>query len=426
MFQRVTRVKSQMNVVFRPGGKVFYGWWIVAACAGVGLLRALTWSKSYGGFTLYLQEDFGWSMSILSLTFALTHIEVLGPLQGWLADKYGPRQLLIIGMLSHACGLFIFSQVNSITTYVVACLVIGLGSSFRPETVAIVNWFDLHRSKAIALTHMGRSIGGLYVPFVIIGLEAIGWRDMSMFFGVMILTLGLPLASVVRHRPEDFNEVPDGISTRNNYCDNESESAKDCVAQSSLTWQQAVREHSFWRISVGHGLSVLTVSAVNAHLVPHLTLILRYTPVEAGFVYALMSGMRVCGLFLGGYLGDIYEKRFLCTICMLGHCFGLLVVTYATTFGWVFAFTLIYGISWGVRGPMVVAMRADYFGTKSFGVISGIAETVLSIAAFVAPIFCGVLYDLYGNYTVAFTVIAFCSLGGGLCFWFARPPTPGN
>ena len=71
-------------------------------------------------------------------------------------------------------------------------------------------------------------------------------------------------------------------------------------------------------------------------------------------------------------------------------------------------------------------MRADYFGTKSFGVISGIAETVLSIAAFVAPIFCGVLYDLYGNYTVAFTVIAFCSLGGGLCFWFARPPTPGN
>ena len=38
------------------------------------------------------------------------------------------------------------------------------------------------------------------------------------------------------------------------------------------------------------------------------------------------------------------------------------------------------------------------------------------------PIAGGVLYDIYGNYELAFTVIAFCSLSGGLCFWFAMPP----
>jgi len=110
MLQRFAQVKPRMNALFRPGGKVFYGWWIVLACAGVQWLAALTWMHSYGGYTLHLQEEFGWSMSILSLAFALTRLEsgLLGPLQGWLVDKYGPRLILIIGTLIFGCG-FSFS-----------------------------------------------------------------------------------------------------------------------------------------------------------------------------------------------------------------------------------------------------------------------------------------------------------------------------
>ena len=153
MFQRFAQVKPRMNALFRPGGKVFYGWWIVLACAGVQWLAALTWMHSYGGYTLHLQEEFGWSMSILSLAFALTRLEsgLLGPLQGWLVDKYGPRLILIIGTLIFGCGFFVFSQVNSITTYFVAFILIALGSSlggFATLMVSIVSWFDLHRAKA--------------------------------------------------------------------------------------------------------------------------------------------------------------------------------------------------------------------------------------------------------------------------------------
>ena len=427
MFQRFAQVKPRMNALFRPGGKVFYGWWIVLACAGVQWLAALTWMHSYGGYTLHLQEEFGWSMSILSLAFALTRLEsgLLGPLQGWLVDKYGPRLILVIGTLIFGCGFFVLSQVNSITTYFVAFILIALGSSlggFATLMVSIVSWFDLHRSKAIAWSQLGFSFGGLCVPFAMMGLEAFGWRDMALYSGIMVLVVGLPLVSLVRHRPEDYGEIPDGISIENNATNEESASNNPRVMQISLTWRQAVKEPSFWMISAGHGLSLLTVSSMLAHLIPHLTRSLDYTPVEAGFVFALMTGIQTAGLFLGGYLGDRYDKRIICTICMAGHCFGLLAITYATGFSWVLAFAILHGLSWGVRGPLMVALRADYFGPKSFGTIMGISSLIVMLGMTAGPIAGGVLYDMYGNYELAFTVIAFCSLSGGLCFWFAKPP----
>ena len=87
--------------------------------------------RSYGAYALHLQEEFGWSMSILSLAFALTRLEsgLLGPLQGWLVDRYGPRLVLIIGTVIFGLGFFLFSQVQSITSYFIAFILIALGSS---------------------------------------------------------------------------------------------------------------------------------------------------------------------------------------------------------------------------------------------------------------------------------------------------------
>ena len=246
---------ARLNNIFRPNGHVFYGWWIVLACAGVQWLAALTWMHSYGGYALKLQADFGWSMSVLSLAFALTRLEsgLLGPLQGWLVDRYGPRRILIIGTLIFAVGFFTFSMVESITTYFVAFILIALGSSlggFATLMVSIVSWFDAHRAKAVAMSQIGFSAGGLCVPFVMMGLEAFGWRSMALYSGILILVVGLPLVSLVRHRPEDYGEVPDGIRAQ----DDDGENSSSADTQISLSWRQAVKEPSFWLISSGHAL----------------------------------------------------------------------------------------------------------------------------------------------------------------------------
>ena len=74
MLQALRTLKPRMNALFRPGGRIFYGWWIVAACSGVQWLAAMTWMHSYGAYAVMLKDEFGWSMTVLSAAFALTRL----------------------------------------------------------------------------------------------------------------------------------------------------------------------------------------------------------------------------------------------------------------------------------------------------------------------------------------------------------------
>ena len=423
MTSRFTGFISRTDTMLRPEGKVFYGWWIVAACSGIQWLAAMTWMHSYGAYTLELQAEFGWSMSVLSLAFALTRLEsgLLGPAQGWLVDRFGPKRVLIIGTLIFGVGFFWFSQVNSIPSFFIAFILIALGSSlggFATLMVPIVSWFDKHRSKAVAMSSLGFSVGGMCVPLVVIGLEVFGWRTMAMLSGVLVVAVGVPLSLLIYHRPADRGDVVDGIRD-DKLTDEDATAASKAL---SFTWQQAIRTPAFWLLSIGHGLALLTVSSMLAHLIPHLTLGLGYTPVEAGLVFSLMTGVYTAGLFLGGVLGDRYDKRAICMVCMAGHGLGLLALTYADHLGWIIAFAVLHGLAWGVRGPLMVALRADYFGSHSFGTILGISSLIIMLGMTLGPIVSGVLYDALGNYQLAFTVIAGCSLLGGAFFYLARPP----
>ncbi|MFN3237428.1 MAG: MFS transporter, partial [Pseudomonadales bacterium] len=72
--------------------------------------------------------------------------------------------------------------------------------------------------------------------------------------------------------------------------------------------------------------------------------------------------------------------------------------------------------------PLMVGIRADYFGAASFGTIMGLSSMIVMLGMTAGPLFCGWLYDTYGNYDLAFTSVAIASAVGSLCFWFAKPP----
>ena len=128
----------------------------------------------------------------------------------------------------------------------------------------MVSWFDRHRAKAIAWSQIGFSVGGLCVPLIAIGIETLGWRTMALISGGAVLLLAGPLVQLVRHRPEEIGEVPDG-APRPPAAD-----GTEAPPAISLTARQAMREPSFWLISAGHALSLLTVSSILMHLIPHL------------------------------------------------------------------------------------------------------------------------------------------------------------
>ena len=306
------------NAMLRPGGTLFYGWYIVAGGAGVQFLSGILWMQSYGAYVVLLQEDFGWSKALVAGAFALTRVEsgVLGPLQGWLTDRFGPRRILTIGMLIFALGFYLFSQVETVLGFYVTFGLIAVGSSlggFATVMVSLVNWFDRHRSKAVAFSLMGYSFGGLSVPIIILCLEAFGWRTTALISAGVILLVGLPMVQLVKHRPSEIGGVIDGGAAPG-----ESE-AKDAPLTKTrdFTAREAMRAPAFWFISIGHACSLLTVSTVMVHLVPHLTEGLDYTLAQAGLVVAALTGCQMVGQVTGGYLGDCFNKRIICTICMI-------------------------------------------------------------------------------------------------------------
>ena len=225
---------------------------------------------SYGAYVVLLQDEFGWSKTLVAGAFALTRIEsgILGPLQGWLTDRYGPRRILGIGIVIFGAGFVMFSQIETLLGFYLTFAMIAVGSSlggFATVMVSLVNWFSRHRSKAVAMSQMGYSIGGLAVPLIILCLEAFGWRFTAMLSGIAVILAGLPLVLLVRHRPGDYDEVPDGGEALD--ADGQRIAFQ---AGRDFTAKQAMRTPSFWLISAGHACALLTVSSLLVHLVSHL------------------------------------------------------------------------------------------------------------------------------------------------------------
>ena len=411
---------ASFGKALRPQGTVFFGWYIVASAAGLQLLSGLLWMQSYGAYVVLLQEDFGWSKTMVAGAFALARVEsgVLGPLQGWLVDRFGPKIILTIGILLFGIGFISFSSINSLLGFYLSFAFIAVGSSlggFATVMVSIVNWFHQHRSKAIAVSQIGYSLGGVAVPLLVICLEAIGWRMTAFYSGLVVLLVGLPLAQLVRHRPADYGQVADGqyvVST----------TVTSQLQGVDFSARQAMATSAFWLVSVGHASALLCVSVVMVHLVPHLSQGLGFTLTEAALVVALLTGFQMFGQIVGGYLGDRFNKRWLCIACMVVHALALLELAYATEVSEVILFAIMHGLAWGVRGPLMVAIRADYFGPSAFGTIMGFSSLILMFGMSGGPIIAGYMADLYGDYKIGLVSIACAAFLGSFCFVAARKP----
>lgn len=418
-----TNFSQRIRILFLPNGSLFYGWWIVAVASFVMYLGSLFWIQSYGAYAVVFNREFGWSMTLLAAAYTLTRVEsgLLGPVQGWMADRYGPRLIISIGLLMHGIGLLCLTLVETLPVYFLAVIIISVGISlggYQTLMVAIVNWFQRHRTKAIALTQLGHSLGGLSVPMMAYGLEQFGWRTIAVASGFAAIFLGIPLVQHIRHRPEEKDEVVDGKITGEQYNDRVEKNSEFF----SVSWQNAVRTRAFWFISVGHAIALLSVSTVLVHLIPHLTNNLGMGLTEAGLVFSTVSISQIIGLSCGGYLGDRFSKRIICCYCMIFHGSGMLVLAFFDDYPMVLFFSVLHGIAWGIRGPQMVAIRADYFGTRSFGKIFGISSMVVMFGTMLGPIICGLVVDHYGIYRNAFISIGIISFIGALLFFFARKP----
>ena len=417
-------------------GRVFYGWWIVS---GGFTMQMIVGSLMIHSFTAYfplLQAQFGWSRAMLSGAFALSRAEsgILGPIQGWLIDRFGPRAMVRGGMVIFGAGFIMFSYTDSVLDYYITFLLMALGSSvagFLTVATTVVNWFEKKRGVAMGIAMSGFGIGGLLVPAVAWSLSSLGWRPTAFISGVIIIIIGIPLGQLFRQRPEQYGYLPDGIpiSQRGRDGDSSRESSDygdvnpgDDIG--GFTAREAMRTPVFWLLSLGHSMALLTVGAVSLHLVPHIMETVGLSITAASTAVAVMTVFNIIGQVGGGIVSDRFSKRYMAAIAMLVHAAALIILANATTILPVYVFAMLHGMAWGVRGPLMTTIRADYFGRASFATIMGFSSLVVMLGMTGGPLFAGFMADIFDGYRIPFMIIAAITGLGSFFFAIAGPPKP--
>jgi MFS family permease len=398
---------------------------MVGAGCGLQFLQGGLLHHAFGGYVAVLQEDRGWNKTELSGAAALQQMEaaVLGPLLGWVMDRFGPQGVVRAGVLAFGAGFMLLSLVETLLQFYAAFVLVALGSSlcgFFPLNVALIHWFERLRARALSAMSLGLALGGIFVPVVGWSLVAYGWRATAFASGVLAIVAGYPLARIIRRRPEDFGETVDGMAASPA---TEFHAASNRAAR-DFTVHEALRTPAFWLLSLGHGFALFVVGAVSVHAIPHMTEALGYTVGAAAMVITLVTICQIGGVMIGWVIGDRYEKRLIAAACMLMHALGLLSLTYASGHGAVIAFAALHGVAWGLRGPFMQAIRADYFGRRAIGMIMGLSFLIIVVGQVGGPMIAGVMADATGNYRAGFTVLAVLAGLGSMFFVLAKRPAP--
>jgi len=411
-----------MNMGVGTGRKprLFYGWWIVLA--GFVAVACGTGSQYFTISQLFVlgekldsttNQTVG-AMGIFSGA-GLILLLAIGPL----IDRFGPRKLMLIGIPVASSSFIALGFVNSLfTLYILlGTLAIGISAAFNlPVQTATANWFIKRRSIALAAICAAPVLGGLIVN--LLGIQITDLFDIQGAFlglGIVILLIGIPLALVIRHRPEQHGYVPDGKSPIIKETVQPAIEKDTHLVEVNFSLRQALRTKAFWLLTIAIGLA--TGAGIMANSFRDISLFEEFDSTTTTNIFALAG---LVGIFLFGFLGDKFPKRYLLSIAIALQSMSAVIMTARNT-PQLYLYMLVYGFGSGIV-PLILAIRADYFGRKAFATITAVMGFASGIISASFPIFGGLILDITGSYQTFFLLSMLIGFIAAVMFFFAKPP----
>lgn len=408
---------------------IFYGWWIVLAGFIVQMFTSGLGNHSGGVYMVVLQDEFGWTKALVSGIFALGPLQaaVLAPLQGRLIDKFGPRAVVRTGVILMGLGLVAISAMNSPATFVPAFLLTGLGYTLAFDVAlqtAVVNWFRRRRGTAMGFMMAGFGAGGVLVPGVALAITVLDWRRAVLVGGVVVMTVGLAAAQLLRRSPEEHGLLPDGQPAEE--AEANGANGLEDAGTPEFTARQTFRTPAFWLLALYQALFMFGVAAVAMHLVPYVVDSLQISLATAGSLMTVLTVCIVAGHMLGGFVGDRVNKRTFMMLLTVAQAAVLTLVVFGDSLALIVLFVVLQGLIIGARAPLNFSLRADYFGRKAYGTIWGVSLAIVNVGNMAGMITTGLLADHFGGYQVAFIVILALTCLSVLLLAAARRPQPAS
>jgi MFS family permease len=345
-----------------------------------------------------LLNEFGWSRGELKFRDLVTFwvVAAIAPFAGMIIDKLGVKRMLMLGCVLLSIAYLLYSRLTSLPMLYAIHLLMALGllgASTMSCVILISSWFYRQRGLAIGIALVGTSLGGMLLsPFNVWLIERFGWRQAFMLEAALPILLLVVIASAVRNTPKDVGGSALGVE----------EQGRDLRSE-GLSFQEAVRTRTFWAIGLSGMLIYYSILSLYNHLFLHMR-DLGFEPKTAGFSLALLSLLGLTGKLVNGALADRIDRHkvFLgCLVIMLVGVAGLATLRK----DWVLPAIAIIGLGWGGLFTLYNMLAVNNFGLKAAGKIGGVISLMESMGGGLGIFLTGVLFDRYGSYRVAFTVI---------------------
>jgi MFS family permease len=335
---------------------------------------------SFGAFFEPMAREFHTGQGLTSGLFAVTAFCYfgLGAVSGAVADRVGPRRVVLFGAVAMTAGLALTALAPA---FWIGCVTYGLGvgvgtaCGYVPMVAAVGGWFERRRSLAIGVAVSGIGAGTLLVPpLAALLIEHLGWRQayLAMAAASLVLLVACGLAAAAPPAP----------------------------AAAAQGLGHVVRTRSFALLYATGLFSGFALFLALVHLVPYALQMGSPALSAAGLVSVIGVGSVAGRLLLGGVadrLGPVNAFRLSMAILLLSYLVWLVAPGYGVLAG----FALVLGLGYGGWVALTPSVMAALFGAEGLGGSVGALYTSAGIGALLGPPFAGFVVDVTGGYRPA-------------------------
>jgi sugar phosphate permease len=344
-------------------------------------------------------KDFGWSRATVTSGNAFGKIIVclFGFFAGWVIDRFGPRRLMLSGILMGGIALIGLSTVTSLWQFYLFYILSALGymcGGPLPNQVLTSRWFNKSRGKAMGFAYLGIGIGGMLVPQIAKWLNVeFGWHQALMILGILMIAIAFPMAWVVKENPESISH--------------ETKQETPKIPLSSI-----LKKRPFYLLVIGSMCSIGAVSGTSQNLKLFFSLDLKYSQSQAANVISLVLFASIIGRLLMGWLADRLQKKYVMMLIYTLVAVAIPLLYFASSPGVIYLFAFIFGIGLGGDYMVIPLMAAELFGVRVMGRIMGLVLTADGLAEALAPMLVGWLRDRSGSYANGFGALILLAVIG--------------
>ena len=390
--------------------------WIVAAVAFLALVGAAGFRAAPGVLMVPLQQEFGWSTTVLSLAVSINLVlfGLTAPFAAALMERFGIRKVTAIALcligLGSALTVFVNQSWQILLTW---GLLIGLGTGSMALVFAatIANtWFAKSRGLVIGVLTAGSAAGQLvFLPLIAVLAQDPGWRGASLLIAAGALAV-VPLVLLwLRNSPSDVGVLPYGAEETTT-ADGPAASKASVPAESPnaavralQVLKRASKVRTFWALVAGFAICGATTNGlIGTHFIPSAHDHGMPETTAAGLL-AVVGIFDIVGTIASGWLTDRFNPRVLLAVYYQFRGIGLLVLPLllgSTVEPSMIIFVVVYGLDWVATVPPTAAICRQMFGADG-SVVFGWVFAAHQLGAAGAALLAGYIRDATGHYNYA-------------------------